>query len=195
MVWLFFLILVLAMVWLALLVQRRRRDQREAEQAREMAFLLAHGNGPAPDATQAADRALPTSLPAGDLPHVRPVAVEASRVAESRPPYLNPAQAAAFRRLAAALPGYLIFPRASLRRAAGLATIERDVLLDFVICTPALQPVAAVDLIREGGAASADALKRDTLQRAGVGYAAWRRGALPEAAVIAAWLADQVNAA
>lgn len=185
--WIFFLIMVLAMVWLALLLQRRRRDHREAEQAREMAFLLAHGEVPAK--TPAGRRATPSPAPdAADRAPSGLAATESHQAAGS-PAYLNPAQAAAFRRLAAALPDYLIFPRGSLRRAAGLATIERDVLLDFVICTPALQPVAAIDLEREGASSSADALKRETLRRAGVRYARWPRAVLPDVAAIAAWLA------
>ncbi|MBT0961450.1 DUF2726 domain-containing protein [Denitromonas iodatirespirans] len=180
------------MIWLALLVQRRRREQRDAEQAREMAFLLAHGD--LPGVAPAADRSVPTPIsaerPAAERAVPRQDRPEPANAAERRLPYLNTAQAAAFRRLVDALPGHVIFPRGSLRRAAGLAAIERDARLDFVICTPALLPVAAVDLDREGASAPVDAFKRDTLRQAGVRYAVWRRDALPDAAAIAAWLLD-----
>lgn len=193
MAWIFFFISVLAVVWLTLLVRRRRRDHLEAEQARAMAFLMENGGaGAAADAAPVPVVASPAAAPGGDAagPARTPLAATAGAGAgsgASRRPYLDGAPLAAFLRLKAALPGHEIFPRGSLRRAAGLDAIDKDVLLDFVICTAALEPVAVVDLAR-GPKSVADPVKRDTLQRAGVRYACWRREALPEVAAITAWI-------
>ncbi|MCZ4306512.1 DUF2726 domain-containing protein [Zoogloeaceae bacterium G21618-S1] len=108
----------------------------------------------------------------------------------ARPAYLDAVRATAYRRLRAALPAHEVFPRASLRRAAGLEAIEKDALLDFVVCTSALVPVAAVDLVRGERALSADAVKRETLERAGVRYARWQHDALPDSETIVRWLAN-----
>lgn len=194
MAWIFFFIAVLAMIWLALLVRRRRRDHMEAEQAREMAFLMENA-GPGRDAVggagpNASSAVTPLARPDEDADGTaaRPVAVHTGRAAGApRRPYLDGVPLAAFQRLKAALPQHEIFPRGSLRRAAGLDAIDKDMLLDFVICTPALAPVAVVDLAR-GPAKRIDSVKRDTLRQAGVRYACWQRDALPEAAQIARWV-------
>lgn len=193
MAWIFFFVSVLAIVWLGVLLRRRRREHRESEQAREMAFLLAHGELPGGQAVRG-DAATPRAMD-GERSHdvVPPVAplVETVAVPESaRPAYLDAVRATAYQRLKAALPAYEIFPRASLRRAAGLEAIEKDALLDFVVCTRALIPVAAVDLARGERSSPGDEFKRETLEAAGVRYARWPHDALPPSASIAHWVAD-----
>ncbi|MFV0662883.1 hypothetical protein [Denitromonas sp.] len=184
MAWIFFFISVLAVVWLTLLVRRRRRDHLEAEQARAMAFLMENGGAGA--AAGAADTPMDASraVVAGQA---APPLTTAANPGAPRRPYLDGVPLAAFLRLKAALPGHEIFPRGSLRRASGLDAIDKDMLLDFVICTAALEPVAVVDLAR-GPKSAVDPVKRDTLLRAGVRYACWRREDLPEAAAITAWI-------
>ncbi|MCB1952067.1 MAG: DUF2726 domain-containing protein [Zoogloeaceae bacterium] len=193
MAWIFFFVSILAIAWLGFLVRRRRREHKESEQAREMAFLLAHGE--LPGGALAGDNVLKRQASDGEslqgaapqpTPSVTPVAVPAG----ARPAYLDVVRATAYRRLRAALPSHEVFPRASLRRAAGLESIEKDALLDFVVCTSALVPVAAVDLVRGERASPADAIKRETLERAGVRYARWRHDALPDSETIATWLTN-----
>ncbi len=199
MAWIFFIVSVLALVWLAMLVGRRRREHRESEQAREMAFLLAHGNLPG-SATRTLDAPVPSTDDDVGAGEGEPQAAQAKPLetmgfADHRRAYLDETRAAAYRRLKAALPSYEIFPRASLRRAAGLDAIEKDVLLDFVVCTRDLRPLAAIDLARGDRPSSANAVKRETLARAGVGYARWPHDALPDSASIAAWLIESTGGA
>jgi hypothetical protein len=158
-----------------------------------MAFLLAHGELPGGRAVRgdaATPRAMDGERSYDVVPPVAPL-VETVAVPESaRPAYLDAVRATAYQRLKAALPAYEIFPRASLRRAAGLEAIEKDALLDFVVCTRALIPVAAVDLARGERSSPGDAFKRETLEAAGVRYARWPHDALPPSASIAHWVAD-----
>ena len=181
MAWISFFVALLALVWVLLLVLRRRREHREAEEERAMAFMLAHGGAeayvrPALDDLPSDDEAAPETV-IGEIPPDEP--------ARGRP-YLDRAQAAAFIRLRRAFPDHEVFPRASLRRAAGLERIDKDALLDFVVCTRELVPVAAIDLMR-GAPPMAEAQKRTLLTEAGVRYARWPVDAMPPPEELARW--------
>jgi hypothetical protein len=169
--------------WLILRVRSKLRQAREAALAREAAFLGDLGGAQA-RVSPAASTARRTTEGAG-LPRGTAGAAAGVRLAAA---YLSPAAGGALRHLRAALPEHEIFPRASLQRILGPLAPGKDLEVDFLVCDLSFRPVAVVDLMGPEDLPPVVALKAERLAAAGVAYARWDGGALPEAAAVAAAL-------
>ena len=181
MAWLFLALVLALFVGVAIYVRERRADQREAEQAREAAFLLDVTGGVAADADAPSAR-----LAAGDDNVAE--AVAPVPVAGAGRGYLDRSHAVVYRWLRTQLPDYEVFPRASLRRVAGRGRVGKDLMLDFALCNAALEVVAVVDLNGDAAGASVAAFKRDVLDEVGVKYALWDPRHLPDRQALIDWI-------
>ena len=103
-------------------------------------------------------------------------------------PYLDRRHALVFRWLRTSLPDHEVLPRASLRRVVGRERVEKDMMLDFALCNPALEVVAVVDLDLGEHATAAFDFKREALEAVGVKYARWNPERLPGREALLAWI-------
>lgn len=172
-------VLLAAAGWLAWRIRTNLRRVREEARAREAAFLQELA-----DARRAGVQRPPLATGKPLPPESPPTGSGASSPPALPPskgplPYLAGHQAKAFALLKAGVPGHEIFPRASLRSLLGAHALGKDLTLDFVICTPALRPIAVVDLITQEDMAPVVALKSERLAAAGLRYVRWEAAALP----------------
>lgn len=198
--WIILLLVVLVLVGMVFLLRQRRRVQREAEDERAQAFLMAIqgvAHTPPPSAGAAAASiprstgakttdVPPSSLGMADTHRPRPTA-------GSGRGYLEHSHQVVFRWLRAGLPECEIFARGSLRRVVGGDRVQKDLMLDFVVCNDRFEVLAVVDLDRRGQSDPSAAFKRMLLEEAGVVYACWSAAQLPDQASLRQWL-DGVNA-
>lgn len=97
---------------------------------------------------------------------------------------LDPAHTLLFFLLKNALPDHEVLPQVALARLldapAGTGGDLAQHAVDFVICSKAMQPVAAVDLSAQGASAVAPDFKTRCLAHAGIRYVRIVRTALPK---------------
>lgn len=194
--WLFLFGVVLVFVGLFFWIRERRARHRDAERAREEAFLMqlagVSGAKPSNDETSPSHSAPPhaTDPAPGDVHVDAPRVAESTGALSSPPssPYLDNRHRVVYFWLKTGLPTHEIIPRGSLRRVVGRAQVSKDMLLDFVICDAALAVVAVVDLDRGPEGAAAARFKKELLEAAGVRYACWPASALPDKATLPIWL-------
>ncbi len=183
--WFFLIAVLLVFVGLIFWLRERRAAQRDAERAREEAFLLqmasARGAASQPRAAPAPGTAI--------QPDADPPPADHLEAVPERRPYLDRRYRVVYFWLKAGLPNHEIIPRGSLRRVVGREQVGKDMLLDFLICDPALSVVAVVDLERGAADAAATRFKKELLEGAGVRYACWPADALPDKSTLPVWLA------
>ena len=197
--WLFLFAILLVFVGVFFWVRERRAAHRDAEKAREEAFLIqmasASRGAPRPDDPPAPHNASPPAnapiAPAAERQMAAPARAAGSSDAAkppAGPPYLDHRHRVVYFWLKTGLPKHEIIPRGSLRRVVGREQADKDMLLDFVICDASLAVMAVVDLDRGPDSAAAVRFKKALLETAGVRYACWPAEALPDKSTLPVWL-------
>jgi len=203
MAWLLTFACMAAFVGLFFYLRRRREEQREAEDARAQAFLIEMGgaqggqggaseperSSPSMPRAPAHDAAAHSGVmttseerPVMDAPATAPA------TAARGPVYLERSHQVVWHWLKASLPGYEIFARGSLRRVVGKDRVQKDMLLDFVICDARLRVAGVVDLERPRQDPAAQRFKREVLDEVAVRYACWNAAQLPGKTFVREWL-------
>ncbi|QID18123.1 hypothetical protein G3580_11035 [Nitrogeniibacter mangrovi] len=181
--WLLLLVVVVVFALLVVVLRKRRDAQREAEEARAQAFLMQVQGAAA--AIGAGTEAIVSGAMAAatETPDDTEVAMPASG-----PTYLDRHHQIVWRWLRAGLPGCEVFARGSLRRIVGRERLQKDLLLDFVICNEGFEVLAVVDLAREGRTEAERNHKSQLLAQRGVRYVCWSAERLPDQTTLSAWI-------
>jgi len=193
--WIIVLFVCLVLVGLVFMLRQRREAQRTAEHERAQAFLMSlQGAAFMPEAPQPNTETPsvgPWSGPFSEgMPAVRALGatIEPPAASGRRPGYLDHRHQVVWRWLRTGLPETEIFARGSLRRVVGRERVQKDMMLDFVICNAQFEVLAAVDLEKSGQADPGARFKQMLLEEAGVLYANWNAAQLPDQSALRRWL-------
>lgn len=195
--WIIVLLVGLVLVGLVFMLRQRREAQRAAEHERAQAFLMSlQGAAFTPEAEQLKTESLPAGPSTGPFSEGMsgaPATGAATEPAASgpRPGYLDHRHQVVWRWLRTGLPETEIFARGSLRRVVGRERVQKDMMLDFVICNAQFEVLAAVDLEKSGQADPGARFKQMLLEEAGVLYANWNAAQLPDQSALRRWLDRQ----
>jgi hypothetical protein len=196
--WLFLLLVLAAVAAVVYLVRQRHRAQREAEHERAQAFLMAlNGVGGAgqPVSSTGAGRGAAAAVPVTEVAQEAAVAPASCAEDAPGPSYLERRHQVVWRWLRAGLPECEIFARGSLRRIVGREQLDKDMMLDFVVCNADFEVLAAIDLEKGNRSDAAGAFKRRQLAGVGVRYACWNPAELPTQEALVAWVGATVEGA
>jgi len=196
--WIIVLLVGLALVGLVFMLRQRREAQRAAEHERAQAFLMSlQGVAFTPEAEQLKTESPPVVPSTGPFSEgmsgapATGAATEPAAGSGRKPGYLDHRHQVVWRWLRTGLPETEIFARGSLRRVVGRERVQKDMMLDFVICNAQFEVLAAVDLEKSGQADPGARFKQMLLEEAGVLYANWNAAQLPDQSALRRWLDRQ----
>jgi len=198
--WIIVLFVVLVVAGLVVMLRQRREAQRAAEHERAQAFMMSlqgvslgsaskglasNSPGPGPVTAPLSD-GMSNAARGGASSRTEPVAGRG---------YLEHRHQVVWHWLRTGLPDAEIFARGSLRRVVGRDRVQKDMMLDFVICNAQFEVLAAVDLEKSGQSDPGANFKRMLLEEAGVRYANWNPAQLPDQRDLRSWIEGRAEEA